>query len=113
MDVWLHFDLNAVDQERVREKEREKRDTKKKREKGEYFRPAEDCNTACANISDHCLSFLRSFNQGGKVNTLGWIMDNNLQQSVNTTEHDFLISMGYLIKMKCFPELLTNCLGTR
>lgn len=37
-------------------------------------------------------------------------MDNNLQQSVDTTEHDFLISTGYRIKMKCFTEWLIDSL---
>lgn len=52
-DVGLHFHLNLCDQEGARERER----------KGEYFRPADGCNTVCANIGDHCLSFLSFFNQ--------------------------------------------------
>lgn len=92
-----------------RESKRE-RETEEKRMR-KYFSRAEGCDAVCAIISDHCLwdPLIRQ----GKVNTLGWITDNNLQQSVDTTERDFLISMGYHVEIKCFPELLANCLGTR
>lgn len=78
-----------------------------------YCDLAEGCDTVRAIISDHGLSLLRSLIRQGRGNRLGWIMANNLHQSMDTAEHDFLFSMGYHINMKCFSELPSNCFGAR
>lgn len=110
LDVWLHFHLKLGDQGRVRQRES---DWEKEKNRGNISHPQraviQYVQLSVITVSHSRDSLIRQ----GMANTVGWIMDNNLQQSVDNTEHDFLISMGYLIKMKCFPELLTNCLGTR